>query len=99
MSENAPPYEYSLVRGIFYLVDKKRILTISNFSQNRIFYVDQTPKISNLLEDLRKVEKFVESSMKTQKVVRKLEKVGRKAYLCKVKGYNYDQEGSIDSPD
>ena len=62
MSENAPPYEYSLVRGFFYLVDKKRILTISNFSQNRnslivkqisqpkrltYFYVDYHTDLSN----------------------------------------------------
>jgi hypothetical protein len=40
-----------------------------------------------------------ESGKKTLKSSKKLEKVGRKAYLCKEKSYNYDHEGSIDSPD
>ena len=58
--------------------------------------VDQTPKFSNLLEDLKKVDLFAQSVgparysdiysdfvvRKPEIVVRKLEKVGRKSYLC-----------------
>jgi hypothetical protein len=62
--------------------------------------VDYTGKISTLLEDLKKVDLFAQSVgparysdiysdfvvRKPKKVVRKLEKVGRKSYLCKVIG-------------
>ena len=74
--------------------------------------VDYTGKISNLLEDLKKVDLFAQSVgparysdiysdfvvRKPEIVVRKLEKVGRKSYLCEVKGQDYDQEGTIDDP-
>ena len=70
--------------------------------------VDYTGKISNLLEDLKKVDLFAQSVgparysdfvvRKLEIVVRKLEKVGRKSYLCEVKGQDYDQEGTIDDP-
>jgi hypothetical protein len=55
-------------------------------------------KKSNLMEGLKKVEDFAKVVRKPQKVVRKLEKSREKTLYLQSKGYSYDHEGSIDSP-
>jgi len=50
------------------------------------------------MEGLKKVEDFAKVVRKPQKVVRKLEISREKTLYLQSKGYSYDHEGSIDSP-